>query len=270
MSHDRIQKTFDRCRQAGRSAFVAYICIGDPNPETSLEVARTLLKNGVDILELGMPFSDPLADGLTNQLAAQRALESGMTTEKTWELTRKLREEFPDAPLVYYCYFNQVFAKTPETFLCKTAEAGADGVLILDLPPEESSEILELSQKNNLANIFIVAPTTSEQRLQKITAVASGFIYYVSREGVTGVRDQLASGLDTAMARIRKATSLPVVVGFGISTQQHVRDVARIADGVVVGSALVNQVAASPKDSAQIQQNLSQLMQELVPGLNHA
>lgn len=270
MSHDRIQKTFDRCRQEGRSAFVAYICIGDPNPETSLEVARTLLRNGVDILELGMPFSDPLADGLTNQLAAQRALESGMTTAKTWELTRKLREEFPDAPLVYYCYFNQVFAKEPETFLRATAEAGADGMLILDLPPEESDDILAISHKYGLANIFIVAPTTSPQRLKKITAVASGFIYYVSREGVTGVRDQLATGLDQALGRIREATSLPVVVGFGISTQQHVRDVARIADGVVVGSALVNQVAASPENSDKIQQNLVNLMQELVPGLAHS
>lgn len=269
MPHDRIQKTFDRCRQEGRSAFVAYICIGDPNPETSLEVARTLLRNGVDILELGMPFSDPLADGLTNQLAAQRALESGMTTATTWELTRKLREEFPDAPLIYYCYFNQVFAKQPEVFLRSTAEAGADGVLILDLPPEESEEILTLSRECGLANIFIVAPTTSPQRLKKITDVASGFIYYVSREGVTGVRDQLATGLDEALGQIRKATSLPVVVGFGISTQSHVREVARLADGVVVGSALVNQVAASPQDSAQIQQNLTRLMQELVPGLTH-
>ncbi len=267
MSLARIQNTFDRCRESGRAAFVAYICIGDPNPTTSLEVARTLLRNGVDILELGMPFSDPLADGLTNQLAAQRALESGMTTDKTWEMTAQLRKEFPNTPIIYYCYYNQVFARDQKYFLQRSAEAGLDGLLILDLPPEEAEDIRRISKNLDLANVFIVAPTTSKERLQKITAAATGFIYYVSREGVTGVRQELASGVSEALDAIRQETSLPVVVGFGISQQNHVRATAAIADGVVVGSALVNQVAKSPEDPQQIVSSLKSLMAELTPGL---
>lgn len=269
MSIQRIADTFQRCRDQGRAAFVGYICAGDPDPETSFKVASTLIQNGVDILELGIPFSDPLADGLTNQLAAQRALESGMTTAKTWELTKALRKEFPDTPLIYYCYFNQVFAREPETFLRESKEAGVDGLLILDLPPEESEEVRSLCTQLDLANVFIIAPTTSDQRLDKIAKVATGFLYYVSRVGVTGVRDDLASGMAEVITRIRHASDLPLVVGFGVSRPEHVRGIAALADGAVVGSALVNCVAASPKDPEKILQSLTTVMGNLTPALKH-
>jgi len=208
--------------------------------ETSLGACRALLANGVDVLELGVPFSDPLADGLTNQLAAQRALESGMTAASVFELVRRIRE-FSQVPVVFYTYYNLVFANGVDAYVRTAREAGADGLLTLDLPPEEAGEVIAAGRKHDVKTVFIVAPTTPDARLPKIAAATSGFIYYVSREGVTGVRDQVAANIPEAVARIKAAAgSLPVVVGFGISTRAHVAQVAAYADGVVIGSALVN------------------------------
>lgn len=237
---DRIASTFARARAENRAAFVAYLCAGDPDFDTSLEACRAVLRNGVDILELGVPFSDPLADGLTNQLAAQRALESGMTMGKVNELVRAIRAEFPETPLVFYTYYNLVFANGTENYVREAKAAGLDGLLVLDLPPEESSDVAEACAKVGLKSVYIVAPTTPPERLAKIGAAATGFIYYVSREGVTGVRDAVASGIPEAIAAIKQNTALPVVVGFGIGKREHVAEVAKHADGVVVGSALVN------------------------------
>lgn len=248
----RIAQAFDRARAENRAAFVAYLCAGDPDFDTSLEVCRSVLRNGVDVLELGVPFSDPLADGLTNQLAAQRALEAGMTAERVFELTRRLRREFPETPLVYYTYYNLVFANGVENYVRAAREAGLDAMLTLDLPPEESAEVAAAGAKHGLQTVFIVAPTTPDSRLPKIAAAATGFLYYVSREGVTGVRDSIAGGIPEAMARIRRHTKLPVVVGFGISSQAQVRQVAAHADGVVVGSALVNVIKENLADRSGI------------------
>ncbi|MFT3782224.1 MAG: tryptophan synthase subunit alpha [Nibricoccus sp.] len=237
---DRIAQAFARARSENRACFVAYLCAGDPDLETSLGACRALLQNGVDVLELGVPFSDPLADGLTNQLAAQRALESGMTAERVFELVRRIRE-FSQVPIVFYTYYNLVFANGVDGYVRKAREAGVDGMLTLDLPPEEAGEVLAACKKHGVKTVFIVAPTTPDDRLPKIAAAATGFIYYVSREGVTGVRDQIAGNIPEAVARIKAAAgSLPVVVGFGISTRAHVAQVAAHADGVVIGSALVN------------------------------
>jgi len=236
---DRLAETFARTRNEKRAAFVAYLCAGDPDFDLSLAACRAVLDAGADILELGVPFSDPLADGLTNQLAAQRALAGGMTVARVFELVRQLRER-TQVPIVFYTYYNLVFSNGVENYVRTAKEAGVDGLLTLDLPPEEAGELLAACRTHDVKTVFIVAPTTPAARLPVIGAAATGFIYYVSREGVTGVRDQVATRIPEAVGRIREHTTLPVVVGFGISTPEQVKEVARSADGVVVGSALVN------------------------------
>jgi tryptophan synthase alpha chain len=198
-----------------------------------------VLEKGTDVLELGVPFSDPLADGLTNQLAAQRALASGMTSARVFELVRRIRE-FSEVPIVFYTYYNLVFANGIDAYVRAAKQAGVDGLLTLDLPPEEADEVAAACRTHGMATVFIVAPTTPEARVEKIARSTTGFIYYVSREGVTGVRDQMAANIPEAVAMIRRHTALPVAVGFGISTRAQVSQVAAVADGVVVGSALVN------------------------------
>jgi tryptophan synthase alpha chain len=240
---DRIAQTFARCKAEGRPAFVSYVCAGDPDVATSKAVLLALAANGADLLEVGVPFSDPLADGLTNQLAAQRALEGGMTYDGLLDLLAATRAG-TDKPIVLYCYFNLLFAFGVDEYCRKVRAAGADGLLVLDCPPEEAGDLLAASRKHGLANIFIVAPTTPPARIALIARHASGFIYYVSREGVTGERSELAANLADAVAEIRKHTPLPVCVGFGVSTAAHVQAIAKVADGVVVGSALVNVIAA--------------------------
>lgn len=246
-SMDRISEAFLKAQTTKRACFIAYVCAGDPNYDTSLEVCRTLLDSGVDILEIGVPFSDPLADGLTNQLAAQRALEAGMTQEKVFELVKQVRK-FSQKPIVFYTYYNLVFSQDERAYAKRAAEAGVDGMLVLDLPPEESGSWQEACREAGLKTVFIIAPTTPPARMELIAKAATGFIYYVSREGVTGERSTLASSMGNNVAEIRKHTSGPVVVGFGISNREHAAAVAAIADGVVVGSAIVN-VIASGKDN---------------------
>jgi tryptophan synthase alpha chain len=247
----RLQHAFARARAENRAAFVAYVCAGDPDFETSLEVCRALVGNGVDILELGVPFSDPLADGLTNQLAAQRALEGGMTAARVFELVRRVRE-FSQVPIVFYTYYNLVFANGVEAYVRAAKAAGVDGILTLDLPPEEAAEVSAACRAHAVETVLIIAPTTPDARIATIAAATTGFIYYVSREGVTGVRDQVAGNIPQAVARIRARTALPMVVGFGIGTRAQVAEVAAHADGVVVGSALVNCVRDHLADRARI------------------
>lgn len=262
---DRIAETFARLRREKRAAFVAYLCAGDPDFDTSLAACRAVIEAGADVLEIGVPFSDPLADGLTNQLAAQRALEGGMTAARVFELVRCIRET-SQVPIVFYTYYNLVFSNGVEPYVRAAQEAGVDGMLTLDLPPEEADEVQAACAKHGLKTVFIVAPTTPASRLPVIGAAATGFIYYVSREGVTGVRDQIASNIPEAVAAIKKHTSLPVVVGFGISTREQVRQVAGSADGVVVGSALVNVIKAGLADRAAVPARLGAVAQDLVAG----
>lgn len=210
-----------------------------------------MVTNGVDVLELGVPFSDPLADGLTNQLAAQRALEGGMTASRVFELVRRIRE-FSQVPIVFYTYYNLVFSNGVDAYVRAAREAGVDGILTLDLPPEEAKEMAEACRTHGVDTVMIIAPTTPDARIAQIAAHTTGFIYYVSREGVTGVRDQVASNIPEAMARIRKHTTLPVAVGFGIGTRGQVAQVAAHADGVVVGSALVNLIRDNLGNRAQL------------------
>ena len=266
---DRIAKLFSDCKAGERAAFVAYVCACDPDFDHSLEVCKTLIEQGVDILELGVPFSDPLADGLTNQLAAQRALEAGCTQEDVFQLVREIRK-FSEIPIVFYTYYNLIFSQGVEEYAKKSKDAGVDGLLTLDLPPEEADELIEACKSLNLANIFIIAPTTPEERISKIAENASGFLYYVSREGVTGERDDLADDLAERVAAIRQRTNLPLVVGFGISSAQQVQKVAQVADGVVVGSALVNCIPQNLDNTDAMIQALGEKTKALVSGLSAA
>jgi tryptophan synthase alpha chain len=250
----RIDQAFSRARAQNRAAFVAYLCAGDPTFDTSLAACRALIESGVDVLELGVPFSDPLADGLTNQLAAQRALEGGMTAARVFEFVRRIRE-FSEVPVVFYTYYNLVFSNGIEGYVRAAKEAGVDGMLVLDLPPEEGAEFATAARQHGIDTVCIVAPTTPESRIGKIAAAATGFIYYVSREGVTGVRAEVAGGIAEAVARIRAQTALPIAVGFGIGNRAQVAEVAALADGVVVGSALVNLIKdnlATPDRIAEV------------------
>jgi tryptophan synthase alpha chain len=263
---DRIAQAFARARARNRAAFVAYLCAGDPDFDTSLAACRSVLANGVDLLELGVPFSDPLADGLTNQLAAQRALAAGMTCARVFDLVRALRSDHPGTPIIFYTYYNLVFTHGVDAYVRAAKDAGVDGILTLDLPPEEAGEMLAAGHAHDLKTVFIVAPTTPEARIPKITAAATGFIYYVSREGVTGVRNEMAGGIPEAVARIRAHTALPVVVGFGISQRDQVKRVAQSADGVVVGSALVNCIKDNLGDAKRIAARIGAVASDLAAG----
>jgi tryptophan synthase alpha chain len=240
----RIDAAFTRLRASGSKAFVAYICAGDPDLERSLEIVKTLESCGVDIIELGLPFSDPLADGIVNQMAAGRALAAGATTAGVIELVRRIRE-VSEIPLVLFTYLNPVYAYGFAKFHADAAAAGADGVLLLDLPPDEATLNEELCETGStLQHIRLIAPTTPPERMQRIAASGDGFIYYISREGVTGAQTTLADNIASQVAVIKGGGSAtPVCVGFGISTPEQSRAVAAAADGVVVGSAIVKVIA---------------------------
>jgi tryptophan synthase alpha chain len=243
---NRIEERFAQLRRDGKKGFVVYIGAGDPNLEATRQLALAFDKAGVDVLELGVPFSDPLADGLVNQLAAQRGLASGTTPPRVLETVATIRRE-SQIPIVLYIYFNLIHRVGLERFIVDAAQAGVDGLLVLDLPPEESANYEALMRKAGLCNVYLVAPTTPEERMAKIVQRGAGFIYYISREGVTGMRSQVAADLAEQVSRIRAHTTLPVAVGFGISNPAQARLVAKAADGVVVGSAVVNQIAQHGK-----------------------
>ncbi len=233
-------------RRDSKKGFIVYIGAGDPNLQATRKLALAFDKAGVDVLELGVPFSDPLADGPVNQLAAQRGLESGTTPLKLLETVAAIRRN-SQIPIVLYIYFNLIHRVGMEKFIVHAARAGVDGLLVLDLPPEESDNYEALMKKNGLCHIYLVAPTTPEERMEFIVRRGSGFIYYVSREGVTGMQKKVASNLEQQVAKIRTHTELPVAFGFGISTPQQAKLVAHSADAVVVGSAVVNQIAGQGK-----------------------
>ena len=256
---ERIERLFARCRDEDRAAFIPYICAGDPNFPRTVETALALEKGGADLLELGIPFSDPLADGIVNQLAAQRALEAGATVHGVLECVREIRRR-SQIPIVLYTYLNPILRYGIDEFEREAAAAGVDGLLILDLPPEEDRSIEELdglkpssstmgknenAVEENPVRIRLIAPTTPPERIAVIAASAHGFIYYVSREGVTGACDSVAQSLEERLTMIRQYTNLPIAVGFGISNPEQAATVAKIADAVVIGSAIVDLIGKS-------------------------
>lgn len=242
---NRIDSTFSRLRKENRKGLVAYITAGDPDLAATARLIPALEEAGVDFLELGVPFSDPLADGVVNQMAAQRALESGATLPKLLEMISEVRAS-TRLPLVLFSYLNPLYQFGMERFVEEAVRVGVDGVLILDLPPDEQA--LQLPNNGALHWIRLVAPTTGPERLRSICSAASGFIYYVSREGVTGEQSAMATDLGEKIGAIRQATDLPIAIGFGISNPEQAAAAAQTADAVVVGSAIVRRIEASGKD----------------------
>ena len=240
----RIDAKFAQLRAEGRKAFVAYIMAGDPDYDTSLAVARGLPAAGVDIIELGLPFTDPMADGPTIQLAGQRALDAGMTLDRTLELARTFREGDDTTPIVLMGYYNPIYSRGVERFLADAKDAGIDGLIIVDLPPEEDDELCLPAQTAGLNFIRLATPTTDDKRLPRVLQNTSGFVYYVSITGITGAAEAQATDVAPEVARIKAATDLPVIVGFGINTPDKARGIAEIADGAVVGSAIVSRIGA--------------------------
>ena len=265
---NRIDRKFRELKARGQKAFVAFITAGDPSPEVTPDLVWALERAGADIVELGVPFSDPLADGVVNQLAAQRALEAGTTTPRVLEILQAVRAQ-SQIPIVLYTYFNLIYAFGIERFCLQAYQAGADGLLVLDLPPEESqgNDVGSRLGDGSLRRISLVAPTSPAERIARIVQKASGFVYYVSREGVTGMQEHVATSIGNRIDLIRKQTSLPVCVGFGISTPEQARTVAAQADGAVVGSVLVNRIAEWGKDK-DLPQKLEEFARPLAQAIH--
>ncbi|WP_050928248.1 tryptophan synthase subunit alpha [Aestuariivita boseongensis] len=240
----RIDQTFADLKAQGRKAFVAYVMAGDPDVATSLEVVKGLPGAGVDIIELGLPFTDPMADGPTIQLAGQRALEGGMTVDKTLQMVRDFRSTNDTTPIVLMGYYNPIYSRGVDRFLAEAVEAGIDGLIVVDLPPEEDDELCIPAQKAGLNFIRLATPTTDDKRLPRVLQNTSGFVYYVSITGITGSAEAQASDVGPEVARIKSQTNLPVIVGFGINTPDRAKTIASVSDGAVVGSAIVSQIAA--------------------------
>lgn len=240
----RIDQSFAQLKSQGRKAFVAYIMGGDPDMETSLKVMQGLPEAGVDIIELGVPFTDPMADGPTIQLAGQRALEGGQTLEKTLDMVRRFRAGNDHTPIVLMGYYNPIYNRGVDQFLKDAKSAGVDGLIVVDLPPEEDSELCLPAQAAGLNFIRLATPTTDAKRLPKVLQNTSGFVYYVSITGITGAAAANAAQVAPEVARIKQSTDLPVIVGFGIATPDTAQAIASVADGCVVGSAIVKEIAA--------------------------
>lgn len=245
----RIQERFRSLREAGELGIVAFLTAGDPSLEATLKFVLALAEAGADVIELGVPFSDPLADGPTIQRASERALKSGTTLAGVLELVRRVRQT-SQVPLVLFSYFNPVLQMGLEKFATEAETAGADGVLATDLTPEESDDYRRILSAHHLDSIFLGAPTSTDERLAKIAACSSGFLYLISRTGVTGAKDTLPDDLPGLLRRARAATQLPIAVGFGISLPGHVSVLGGLADAAVVGSALVSEIEKATKNGA--------------------
>ena len=244
----RIGQRFEDLRKAGRTGFVAYITAGDPDLNTTHQVVLELDRRGVDVLELGVPFSDPLADGPVIQEASQRALAAGATLEGVLSMVADVRAE-TEIPIVLFTYYNPIHRYGVDRFVKRAADVGVDGVLMLDLPPEEGGDYIARMNEHGLDTIFLVTPTTRDDRMRLIASHTKGFVYYVSRTGVTGERDSLADEIQSKVSAICEYTDMPIAVGFGISTPEHVSEIARYADAVVVGSAIVRRMGEYQRDA---------------------
>ena len=239
----RIEAKLEDLRARGKKALVSYVMAGDPDFDRSLEIVRGLPAAGVDIIELGLPFTDPMADGPTVQLAGQRALEGGMTLDRLLDLVRAFRKEDDVTPIVMMGYYNPIYSRGVDRFLNEAREAGIDGLIVVDLPPEEDSELCLPAQAAGLNFIRLATPTTDDARLPRVLQNTSGFVYYVSITGITGAAEAQAAQVGPEVARIKAQTDLPVIVGFGIKTPETSREMAGVADGSGVGSAIVAKIA---------------------------
>lgn len=241
----RIDTRFAELAKQGRSAFVTFVMAGDPDPATSLEIIKALPKSGADVIEIGMPFTDPMADGPSIQAAGLRALKAGMTLKKTLELVRGFRKDDNATPIVLMGYYNPIYIYGVDKFLVDAKSAGVDGLIIVDLPPEEDEELCLPAMKAGLNFIRLATPTTDDKRLPAVLSNTSGFVYYVAITGITGAAAADATAVSGAVARIKRHTKLPVCVGFGIRTPENARAIASHANGAVVGTALVDALKSS-------------------------
>ena len=265
---NRIDTKFETLRAAGQCGFIAYITAGDPDLKSTSALVAALEQSGVDIVELGSPFSDPLADGATIQAASGRAIDAGATVAGVLDAVREIRRS-SEIPIVFFTYLNPVYVYGFDRFHADAAAAGADGLLILDLPPDEAARNAELMKSHGLLPIRLIAPTTPPERMELIAKSAEGFIYYVSREGVTGEQTSLSADIATQVAEIKKHTSLPVAVGFGISTPEQAAEVAKESDAVVVGSAIVRRIGEHGK-SAELIQKVAQFVSPIAAAVKKA
>ena len=244
----RIDSLFKNLREERRAAFIAYICAGDPDLGTTEKLVYELDKSGADLIELGIPFSDPIADGPTIQRAAQRALRKNTRLIDVLNLVMNIRSKVK-APIVYMTYYNPIYHFGIEEFTRRAVESGVDGLIVPDLPPDEADELITSAKPAGLDTIFLLAPTSTEERIKLIAEKSTGFIYYVSLTGVTGAREKTEIGVKSALAKIRKQTKMPICVGFGISSPEQVRQIVNFgADGIIVGSAIVSQIEQNLKN----------------------
>lgn len=264
----RMDKKFAELKAAGRPALVTYFMGGDPDYETSLEIMKALPGAGADVIELGAPFSDPMADGPAIQLAGQRALKGGQTMKKTLQIAREFRKGDDTTPIVIMGYYNPVYVYGVERFLDDALEAGIDGLIIVDLPAEMDNELCIPARKRDINFIRLTTPTTDDKRLPKVLTNTSGFVYYVSMTGITGSALPDPSKIAGAVGRIKSQTDLPVCVGFGVKTAEHARLIGANADGVVVGTAIVNQVATSLDKDGRASADTVQSVATFVRGLS--
>ena len=246
---DRIAEMFARTRAEGRPALMPFVPGGWPEPDATVEIVRAAVAGGADAFEIGCPFSDPLADGVTNQAAYQQAIDGGVNLDGVFEAVRGIRAAGVTVPLLLMGYSNPLFAYGVERFVQTAAAAGVDGLIIVDLPPEEAAEVERPARAAGLHMVYLLAPTSTADRIAVVAGHASGFIYCVSVTGVTGARSAMSDELPAFLARVREQTSLPLAVGFGISTREHVEAVGSIADAAIVGSAFVQAVAGAPRDA---------------------
>lgn len=270
----RIDKRFAALKEEGRAALVTFIMAGDPDYDTSLAIAKALPKAGADIIELGMPFTDPMADGPAIQAAGLRALKSGQRMARTLSLVREFRKDDDRTPIILMGYYNPIYIYGNERFLADAKAAGVDGLIVVDLPPEEDEELCLPALKAGLNFIRLATPTTDDKRLPKVLTNTSGFVYYVSVTGVTGTAAPETSKVSGAVARIKRHTNLPVAVGFGVKTAEQARSIAEGADGVVVGSALIDALSRSldktGKAGAGTVKAVTQLVSALAQGVRSA
>jgi tryptophan synthase alpha chain len=250
---NRITETFEHLLAARCKALIPYITAGDPDLDVTTQLVLELERNGANIVELGVPFSDPVADGPTIQRASLRSLQQGTTLHGIVEAVASIREH-SRIPIVLMTYYNPILAYGIQTFCGEAARAGVDGLIIPDLPPEESEELTVACREQHIANIFLVAPTSTTTRIELANRSTTGFVYCVSLTGVTGARGQMAEGVDEFMATVRKHTDRPLAIGFGISTPEHAREAAKLADGIIVGSAIINVMEQCDNESEMIRE----------------
>ncbi|MBO9546238.1 tryptophan synthase subunit alpha [Caulobacter sp.] len=270
MTKDRIDRRFAALKAEGRAAFVAYVMAGDPDAATALDIVKGLPAAGADLIELGFPFSDPMAEGPTIQRASQRALAQKMTLNGTLDIVRAFREGDQDTPIILMGYLNPLVNRGFETFAKQANEAGVDGLIVVDCPPEEADPLSDALEAEGLSLIRLASPTTDDKRLPAVIRRTSGFVYYVSVAGVTGVKEADADAVAPAVERIRKASGLPVAVGFGIRTPERAAEVARVADAAVVGSALVDEIESAAKLNENVTEKVLLKASELAKAVRSA